>query len=65
MQSYGGRDTVPRKSRVFCSKCGQMIEIVKMRSHLRDVHQVNAQEVETGYLEARIQARRAVRSHRR
>ena len=52
-----------RRSRVPCRVCSQPIELVRMRDHLRTEHQVSSAELETMYLDARIEARRSRRSH--
>jgi len=51
-----------RRSRVPCKVCGQPIELVRMRDHLRNGHQVGSADLETMYLDARIEVRRARRS---
>jgi hypothetical protein len=63
MQSSAARDAEMRRSRVPCKVCGQPIELVRMREHLRSEHQVGSAELETMYLDARIEARRSRRSH--
>jgi len=63
MQSSAGRDSDMRRSRVPCKVCGQPVELVRMREHLRTEHQVGSAELETMYLDARIEARRSRRSH--
>jgi hypothetical protein len=52
-----------RRSRVACKVCGQPVELAHMREHLRTEHQVGSSELETMYLDARIEARRSRRSH--
>lgn len=47
-----------------CKVCGQPIELVRMREHLRAEHQVGAAELDSYYLSARIEARRTRRSDR-
>jgi hypothetical protein len=49
---------------VPCKVCGQPIELVRMREHLRAEHQVGAAELDSYYLSARIEARRTRRSDR-
>jgi hypothetical protein len=51
-----------RRSRVACKVCGQPIELIRMRDHLRSEHQVGSAELETMYLDARIEARRLRRT---
>jgi hypothetical protein len=41
------------------------IDLSRMRAHLRDVHRVGSAELETSFLSARKEARRAVRYPRR
>ena len=53
-----------RRSRVPCKVCGRPVELVRMRDHLRSEHQVASAELETMYLDARIEARRSRRSQR-
>jgi len=62
MQSTAGRDTDVRRSRVPCKVCGQPVELMRMREHLRSEHQVGSADLETMYLGARIEARRSRRS---
>ncbi|MFI5415609.1 MAG: hypothetical protein ACHQ16_08200 [Candidatus Lutacidiplasmatales archaeon] len=54
-----------RRARVACPRCGTMVEIARMRAHLRADHQVGSAELETSLLSARREARRASRSGRR
>jgi len=63
MQSSSARDAEMRRSRVPCKVCGHPVELVRMREHLRTEHQVGSAELETMYLDARIEARRSRRSH--
>jgi hypothetical protein len=65
MQSAEPRDSGLRRSRLPCRVCGQSIELVRLRAHLREAHQVNAAELESLYLDARKTARRSTRSQRR
>jgi len=64
MQPAGTRDQSTRRSRVVCKFCGQPIELVRMRDHLRNDHQVGSAELDGLYLNARIEARKARRSQR-
>ena len=52
-----------RRSRVACKVCGQPVELARMREHLRSEHQVGSADLEDMYLESRIEARRARRTH--
>ncbi|HEY1197375.1 MAG TPA: hypothetical protein VGG32_01435 [Thermoplasmata archaeon] len=52
-----------RRSRVPCEVCGIPIDLAHMREHLRSEHQVSSAELETMYLDARVEARRSRRSH--
>jgi hypothetical protein len=61
MPSSSG-DAGVRRSRVACKVCGQPVELAHMREHLRTEHQVGSAELETMYLDARIEARRSRRS---
>jgi hypothetical protein len=66
MQSGLGRDArASRRSRVSCPKCGALVELSRMRMHLREAHQVGAAELETRILSARKDALRALRASRR
>ncbi|MCI4328950.1 MAG: hypothetical protein L3J86_05135 [Thermoplasmata archaeon] len=66
MQSGSAREALlTRRARVACPRCGVAVEIVRMRAHLREAHQVGAAELETSFLTARREARRASRSARR
>ena len=63
MHSPSARDSEMRRSRVACKVCGQPIELIRMRDHLRSEHQISSADLETMYLDARIEARRARRTH--
>jgi hypothetical protein len=63
MQPSSPREADMRRSRVPCKVCGQPVELVRMREHLRSEHQVGSADLETMYLDARIEARRSRRSH--
>lgn len=66
MQSGAAREALlTRRARVACPRCGQAVEIIRMRAHLRDAHQVGSVELESSFLSARREARRASRSARR
>lgn len=64
MDGGSGRDASERRRRVPCKVCDEPVELVRMRDHLRTAHQVDSAQLETMYLEARIQARRSRRSQR-
>jgi hypothetical protein len=54
-----------RRSRATCPRCGALIDLARLRSHLRDAHQVGSAELEDRFLAARREVRRATRSARR
>ncbi|MGI0133283.1 MAG: hypothetical protein ACREDK_09415 [Thermoplasmata archaeon] len=54
-----------RRARVGCPKCGALVDLSRMRSHLRSDHQVGAAELENIFLSARRDARRGARTARR
>ena len=56
---------VGRRARVPCRFCGQMVDLTRMRGHLREAHQLGSAELESSFLDARRTARRAVRALRR
>jgi hypothetical protein len=63
MLSGASREAIGgRRARVPCRFCGQPIELSRMRSHLREAHQLGSAELETSFLEARKSARRSVRT---
>jgi hypothetical protein len=62
MMTSSSRDADMRRSRVPCKVCGRPVELAHMREHLRAEHQVGSAELETMYLDARIEARRGRRS---
>ncbi|MGD0588615.1 MAG: hypothetical protein ABSA63_07500 [Thermoplasmata archaeon] len=62
MQPTSSRESDLRRSRVPCKVCGRPVELVRMREHLRSEHQVDSSNLETMYLDARIEARRSHRS---
>jgi len=64
VQPSGSRDSSERRTRVACKVCGDPIELVRMREHLRSAHQVDSSQLETLYLDARIEARRRRGSQR-
>ncbi len=66
MQSGASREAVlVRRARVSCPHCGAPIDLARMRAHLREAHQVNSADLESTFLSARREARRASRSARR
>ncbi|HEV8050074.1 MAG TPA: hypothetical protein VGP88_05730 [Thermoplasmata archaeon] len=66
MQSTGSRDLVTgRRTRVVCPRCGQAIELSRLRAHLREQHQTTSSELDSTFLRARREARRAARFVRR
>jgi CRISPR/Cas system CSM-associated protein Csm2 small subunit len=62
VQPTGSRESTNRRARIACKICGRPIDIARMREHLRLEHQVDSSQVETLYLNARVEARRAQRS---
>jgi hypothetical protein len=52
-----------RRSRVPCKVCGVHVDLAHMREHLRSEHQLGSAEVDTMFLDARVEARRSRRSH--
>jgi hypothetical protein len=65
MQPVSSRDLGVRSSRLPCGICGESIELVRLRTHLRTAHQMTSTEVESVFLDARRTARRTARSQRR
>jgi hypothetical protein len=51
-----------RRARVSCAICGHPVELARLREHLRSEHQSNSAEVDSAYLNARIEAKRGRRS---
>ena len=64
VQPSSSREADMRRTRVACKVCGQPVELVRMREHLRSEHQVVSSDLESMYLDARIEARRTRRSQR-
>lgn len=64
MQSTASHEASIRRTRVACKVCGEPVELVRMRDHLRNEHQVGSADLDSYYLSARIEARRARRSQR-
>jgi hypothetical protein len=48
--------------RVACRTCNTQIEIARLREHLRSVHHLDSASVESAYLAAMMDLRRARRS---
>jgi len=66
MQPTGSRDlAASRRARVPCPRCGQAIELSRLRAHLREQHQTTSSELDATFLAARREARRAARFVRR
>jgi hypothetical protein len=55
-------DSGTRRLRVVCRSCGTQIEVARLREHLRSVHRLDSASVETAYLAAMMDLRRARRS---
>jgi hypothetical protein len=51
-----------RRARVNCSICGRPVELARLREHLRSEHQSTSADVDSAYLNARIEAKRSRRS---
>ena len=62
MAAASARDTSSRRQKIVCRICGQAVELVRMRDHLRIDHQVDTSTLERVYLDARIEAKRARRT---
>lgn len=54
-----------RRARVPCPRCGERIELSRMRIHLREYHQVGSADLESTFLSARKAARKGSRPIRR
>jgi hypothetical protein len=54
-----------RRSRVTCSVCGRAVELARLREHLRSEHGSNSADLDTIYLNARIEAKRTRRGQSR
>jgi hypothetical protein len=66
MQSTGSRETAAaRRARVRCPRCGQLIELSRLRTHLREQHQTTSSELDSTFLAARREAQRSARFVRR
>lgn len=62
MQGSTLPDESSHRSRVACKTCGVVVELPRLREHLRSEHQADTTTVETQYLSARIEARRSQRA---
>jgi hypothetical protein len=58
-------DSNQRRSRVTCAVCGRPVELARLREHLRSEHGSSSAELDTIYLNARIEAKRTRRSQTR
>jgi hypothetical protein len=47
---------------VNCSICGRPVELARLREHLRNEHQSTSADVDSAFLNARIEAKRGRRS---
>ncbi len=56
MQSNPLRSTSRRTLRTLCPKCDRMMELQRMREHLREVHHLESAQLEDVFLEARRDA---------
>ncbi len=56
------RDSGTRRLRVTCKYCGSNLEIARLREHLRAGHHLDSTVVESSYLAALMDVRRARRS---
>ncbi|MGA8542119.1 MAG: hypothetical protein WB947_01035 [Thermoplasmata archaeon] len=54
-----------RRSRVTCELCGRPVELARLREHLRSEHGSNSADLDTIYLNARIEAKRTRRAQSR
>ena len=62
MQSTAsGENPIRRRGRVGCPRCGRVLDMTRMRAHLREMHELGAAEVDTLLLQARREARRGMR----
>lgn len=55
-------DSGTRRLRVTCKYCSSSLEVVRLREHLRAVHQLDSSALESAYLEALMAGRRSRRS---
>jgi hypothetical protein len=58
-------ETSPRRSRVTCEVCGHTVELARLREHLRSEHGSTSADLDTMYLNARIEAKRTRRAQTR
>ena len=54
-------DSGTRRLRVVCKYCSASVEIARMREHLRSSHRMDSTAVESSYLAALMEVRRARR----
>ncbi|MFI5417644.1 MAG: hypothetical protein ACHQ2Y_01920 [Candidatus Lutacidiplasmatales archaeon] len=50
-----------RRARLNCPRCGEPVELVRLRAHLREAHQVSSADLDSTFLEARREVRRGSR----
>jgi hypothetical protein len=55
------RDSGTRRLRVACRQCGSSVEIARLKEHLRSAHHLDSTEVESTFLAALMDVRRARR----
>ena len=60
MQSNPLRSTSRRILRTLCPRCDRLMELQRMREHLREVHHLESGELEGVFLEARRDAIRGI-----
>jgi|HubBroStandDraft_1064217.scaffolds.fasta_scaffold05411_2 hypothetical protein len=58
-------ESSPRRSRVTCGICGQIVELARLREHLRAEHGSTSADTDTMVLNARIEAKRNRRTQSR
>jgi hypothetical protein len=59
MQAFLAREAVGRRrARMPCPKCGRVLDLARMRAHLRDGHRLATGELETAFLLVRRTALR-------
>jgi hypothetical protein len=56
------RDSGTRRLRTVCRHCSTSVEIARLKEHLRSTHHLDSTEVESAYLAALMDVRRARRS---
>ena len=55
-------DFASRRPRIACKLCGRSVDLAQLREHLRGEHQSDSTQVESLYLTARVEARKAQRA---